>query len=84
MTKTDAIARLRDMYAAAVGRACPRSRLAIQEYADASTAAADAEALAMAIEALQDEQRDVPFWVYVLWCTAAAIIGVACVIYTMY
>ena len=40
--------------------------------------------MAMAIEALQDEQRDVPFWVYVLWCTAAAIIGVACVIYTMY
>lgn len=82
MSKEKAIAQLRDMYSAAVSLAYPRSRLVIQEYMDADTAAADAEALAMAIKALQADQ-DIPVWACALWCIAAAIIGVACVVYAM-
>ena len=61
----------------------PRSRLCIQEYMDADTAADDVRALTMAIKALQADRQDTPIWACALWCVAAAIIGVACVIYAM-
>lgn len=82
MTRTDAIRQLKSLRQEAISRACPRSRLAIQEYADTSTAADDVTALTMAIRALQaGARRDMPRWACLLWCVAAAIIGVACLIY---
>ena len=45
MTRADAIAQLQSLRNQAQARAYPRSRLAIQEYMDAGTAAADAVAL---------------------------------------
>ena len=65
------------------GAAGSRSRLCIQEYMDANTAADDVAALTMAIKALQADRQDTPIWACALWCVAAAIIGVACVIYAM-
>lgn len=82
MTRTDAIAQLQDLRNQAQARAYPRSRLCIQEYMD-SGAADDVKALTMAIKALQANRQDTPVWACALWCLAAAIIGVACVIYAM-
>lgn len=83
MTRTDAIAQLQSLRRAAQARAYPRSRLAIQEYMDPGTAAADAVALSMAIKALQaPTSRRMPIWACVMWCVAAAAIGAACVVYT--
>lgn len=81
MTRLDAIHQLQSLRQEAISRACPRSRLAIQEYTDTSTAADDVVALGMAIKALRADRRDVPMWVCALWCIAAALIGVACVVY---
>ena len=50
---------------------------------DANTAADDVAALTMAIKALQADRQDTPIWACAQWCVAAAIIGVACVIYAM-
>lgn len=84
MTRHEAIHQLKGLRQEAISRACPRSRLSIQEYADAATAADNVTALTIAIKALQaGARRDMPRWACVLWCTAAAIIGVACVIYAM-
>ncbi len=82
MTRLDAIHQLKSLRQEAANRACPRSRLAIQEYTDTSTAADDVAALGMAIRALQAPvRRSMPVWACVLWCVAAAVIGVACVVY---
>lgn len=82
MTRTDAIKQLKDLRQEAISRACPRSRLAIQEYADTATASDDVAALTMAIRALRiSARRDMPRWACVLWCTAAAIIAAACLVY---
>ncbi len=81
MTKQDAIAQLQSLRQEAANHACPRSRLAIQEYTDTSTAADDVAALGMAIKALRADRRDVPMWACALWCIAAAVIGVACMVY---
>lgn len=83
MTRLDAIAQLEDLRNQARAQIHPCSRLAIQEYLDADTAKADVTALTMAIKALQADRQDVPVWACALWCIAAAIIGVACVIYAM-
>lgn len=84
MTRHDAIHQLKSLRQEAISRACPRSRLVIQEYTDTATAADDVTALTMAIRALQaGARRDMPRWACLLWCVAAAIIGVACVIYAM-
>lgn len=83
MSRTDAIRQLQSLRRQAQDRARLRSRLVIQEYMDADTAADDVAALTMAIKALQADQRDTPIWACALWCLAAAIIGVACVIYAM-
>ena len=84
MSRADAIAQLQDLRNQAQTRAYPRSRLAIQEYCDTRTAAADVVALGMAIRALQTPtRRRMPIWACVMWCVAAAIIGAACVIYAM-
>lgn len=83
MSRADAIAQLQSLRQEARAKAYPRSRLAIQEYMDPGTAAADAVALTMAIKALQADRPDTPIWACALWCVAAAIIGVACVIYAM-
>ena len=83
MTKLDAIARLQDLRNQAQSKAHPRSRLCIQEYMDADTAADDVRALTMAIKALQADRQDTPVWACALWCIAAAVIGIACVIYAM-
>lgn len=84
MSRADAIAQLQDLRNQAQTRAYPRSRLAIQEYCDTSTAAADAVALTMAIKALQaPARRRMPIWACVMWCAAAAIIVAACVIYCL-
>ena len=83
MNKADAIAQLQALRQEAQARAYPRSRLVIQEYMDADTAADDVKALTMAIKALQADRQDTPIWACALWCVAAAIIGVACVIYAM-
>lgn len=84
MTRLDAIRQLQSLRQEAQARACPRSCLAIQEYCDTSTAAADVVALGMAIRALQTPtRRRMPIWACVMWCVAAAIIGAACVIYAM-
>ena len=84
MSRADAIAQLQDLRNQAQTRAYPRSRLAIQEYCDTSTAAADVVALGMAIRALQTPtRRRMPIWACVMWCVAAALIGAACVIYAM-
>lgn len=53
MSRADAIAQLHSLRQEAQARAYPRSRLAIQEYMDPGTAAADVVALGMAIKALQ-------------------------------
>lgn len=82
MTRTDAIHQLKSLRQEAISRACPRSRLVIQEYTDTATAADDVAALTMAIKALRaGARRDMPRWACVLWCAAAAIIVVACLIY---
>lgn len=84
MSRADAIAQLQSMRHEAQAKAYPRSRLCIQEYMDAGTAAADAVALGMAIKALQaPARRHMPIWACVLWCVAVAAIGAACVIYAM-
>lgn len=83
MSRTDAIAQLQSLRREAQSKAHPRSRLCIQEYTDDGTTKADVAALTMAIKALQADQRDTPIWACALWCLAAAIIGVACVIYAM-
>lgn len=83
MSRADAIAQLQSLRQEARAKAYPRSRLAIQEYMDPGTAAADAVALTMAIKALQADRQGTPIWACALWCVAAAIIGVACVIYAM-
>lgn len=57
MSRADAIAQLQSLRQEARAKAYPRSRLAIQEYMDAGTAAADAVALGMAIKALQAPAR---------------------------
>lgn len=82
MTRHEAIHQLKGLRQEAASRACPRSRLSIQEYADTSTAADDVTALTMAIKALQTgARRDMPRWACVLWCTAAAVIAAACLVY---
>ena len=83
MSRTDAIRQLKDLRRQAQDRARLRSRLCIQEYMDADTAADDVAALTMAIKALQADRGDTPVWACALWCLAAAIIGAACVIYAM-
>lgn len=83
MSRTDAIAQLKSLRQEAQAKAHPRSRLCIQEYMDANTAADDVAALAMAIKALQTDRQDTPIWACALWCIAAAVIGIACVIYAM-
>ena len=50
MSRADAIAQLQSLRQEARAKAYPRSRLAIQEYMDPGTAAADAVALTMAIQ----------------------------------
>ena len=50
---------------------------------DANTAADDVAALTMAIKALQAPRQDTPIWACVLWCIAAAVIGIACMVYAM-
>ena len=72
MSRTDAIRQLQSLRRQAQDRARLRSRLCIQEYMDANTAADDVAA-----------RQDTPIWACALWCVAAAIIGVACVIYAM-
>ena len=83
MSRTDAIRQLQSLRRQAQDRARLRSRLCIQEYMDANTAADDVAALTMAIKALQADRQDTLIWACALWCVAAAIIGVACVIYAM-
>lgn len=83
MTRLDAIAQLQDLRNQARAQTHPRSRLTIQEYIDDGTTKADVAALTMAIKALQAERQDTPIWACALWCIAAAVIGVACVIYAM-
>ena len=83
MSRTDAIAQLQSLRREAQSKAYPRSRLVIQEYTDDGSTQADVAALTMAIKALQADRRDMPIWACALWCIAAAIIGVACVIYAM-
>ena len=83
MSRADAIAQLQSLRQASQAKASLRSRWCIQEYMDANTAADDVAALTMAIKALQADRQDTPIWACALWCVAAAIIGVACVIYAM-
>lgn len=83
MTRLDAIAQLQDLRNQARAQTHPRSRLTIQEYLDANTAKADVAALTMAIKALQAPRQDVPVWACAMWCVAAAVIGIACMIYAM-
>ena len=84
MSRTEAIAQLQSLRQASQAKASLRSRLCIQEYMDAGTAAADVMALGMAIRALQTPtRRRMPIWACVMWCVAAAIIGAACMIYAM-
>ena len=84
MSRTEAIAQLQSLRQASQAKASLRSRLCIQEYMDAGTAAADVVALGMAIRALQTPtRRRMPIWACVLWCVAAAAIGAACVIYCL-
>lgn len=82
MTRHDAIRQLKSLRQEAISRACPRSRLVIQEYTDTATAADDVVALGMAIKALRTgARRDMPRWACALWCVAAAVIMVACLVY---
>lgn len=83
MTRIDAVRQLQFLRQDALAKAHPQSRLAIQEYPDAGTAADDVAALTMAIKALQADRRDMPIWACVLWCIAAAVIGIACMVYAM-
>ena len=83
MTRIDAVRQLQSIRRDALAKAHPQSRLAIQEYLDAGTAADDVAALTMAIKALQAPRQDVPAWACALWCIAAAMIGLACVVYAM-
>ena len=83
MTRIDAVRQLQSIRREAQSKAYPRSRLCIQEYTDDGTTKADVAALTMAIEALQADRQDTPVWACALWCIAAAVIGIACVIYAM-
>lgn len=83
MSRADAIAQLQSLRQEAQSKAHPRSRLCIQEYIDDGTTKADVAALTMAIKALQAGRQDVPMWACAMWCIAAAIIGVACLVYAM-
>lgn len=83
MTRLDAIAQLQSLRREAQSKAHPQSRLAIQEYLDTDTAKADVAALTMAIKALQAPRQDAPIWACALWCIAAAVIGIACMVYAM-
>lgn len=83
MSRTDAIAQLQALRQDALAKAHPHSRLCIQEYMAADTAVDDARALTMAIKALQAPRQDTPIWACVLWCIAAAVIGIACMVYAM-
>lgn len=83
MTRIDAVRQLQFLRQDALAKAHPQSRLAIQEYPDAGTAADDVAALTMAIKALQADRQDMPIWACALWCIAAAVIGIACVVYAM-
>lgn len=81
MTRFDAIKQLKGLRQEAISRACPRSRLVIQEYTDTATAADDVTALTMAIRALQaGARRDMPVWACILWCISAGIIGASFII----
>ena len=57
MSRADAIAQLQSLRQEARAKAYPRSRLAIQEYMDPGTAAADAVALTMAGQAAGIAER---------------------------
>lgn len=83
MTRIDAVRQLQSLRRDALAKSHPHSRLAIQEYLDTDTAKADVAALTMAIKALQADRQDTPIWACALWCVAAAIIGVACLVYAM-
>lgn len=83
MTRLDAIAQLQSLRQEAASRACPRSRLAIQEYIDTSTAADDVVALGMAIKALRAPRQDVPTWACILGCIILAAAAAACIIYCL-
>lgn len=84
MTRTDAIKQLKGLRQEAISRACPRSRLAIQEYADTATAVDDVVALGMAIRALRTgARRDMPRWACILTCIALGAAIAACVIYSI-
>ena len=84
MSRADALAQLQALRQEAQAKAYPRSRLAIQEYMDAGTAADDVVALGMAIKALQAPARQrMPTWACVLWCVAMAALAAACVIYCL-
>lgn len=83
MSRADAIAQLQSLRQEARAKAYPRSRLAIQEYMDPGTAAADAEALDMAIKALRAPRQDVPTWACILGCIILAAAAAACIIYCL-
>ena len=84
MTRTDAIRQLKGLRQEAISRACPRSRLAIQEYADTATAVDDVAALGMAIRALRaGARRDMPRWACILACIALGAAIAACIIYSI-
>lgn len=71
MTRADAIKQLKDLRQEAISRACPHSRLVIQEYADTSTAADDVVSLTMAIKALEAEESARP---HVSWVDLALLL----------
>lgn len=84
MTRHDAIHQLKSLRQEAISRACPRSRLSIQEYADAATAADNVTALTIAIKALQaGARRDMPRWACILTCIALGAAIAACIIYSI-
>lgn len=71
MTRTDAIRQLKSLRQEAISRACPRSRLAIQEYADTATVADDVTALTIAIKALEAKESARP---HVSWVDLALLL----------
>lgn len=84
MTRFDAIKQLKGLRQEAISRACPRSRLVIQEYTDTATAADDVAALTMAIRALRiSARRDMPRWACILTCIALGAAIAACIIYSI-
>lgn len=83
MTRLDAIHQLADLRNQARAQIHPRSGLAIQEYIGTSTAAADAEALDMAIKALRAPRQDVPTWACIFACIALGAVIAACIIYSI-